>query len=95
MWKILTAASTAVALLATPAMAEWDEWNADGDAEMTESEFGTGFGEADVYGEWDQDDDGALTQEEFDTGVFGLYDEDEDNSWNEQEYGAFEEDGWF
>ena len=95
MWKILTAASTALVLIGTPALAEWDEWDADDDSAVAEEEFGTGFEEAGVYGEWDQDQDGALSADEFDSGVFGLYDQDEDGAWSEEEYGAFEEDGWF
>ena len=95
MWKILTAASTALVLMGTPALAQWDQWDANADGVLAEDEFNTAFGEAGVYGEWDEDDDGALTQDEFGGGVFGLYDEDEDGAWSEEEFGAFEEDGWF
>ena len=96
MWKILTAASTALVLIASPALAEWDQWDANDDAVVDESEFAAGFGEEGVYGEWDEDGDGALSEDEFNAGVYGMYDEDDSGDWNEEEYNDYEEeDDWF
>lgn len=96
MWKILTAASTALMLIGTPALAQWDEWDANADGVVDEAEFGTRFGEEGVYGEWDEDDDGLLSEDEFNAGVFGMYDEDDSGDWNEEEFNDYEEeDDWF
>lgn len=127
MWKVLTAASTAVALLGVPALAEMSDWDTNADSSIDETEFGTGFGSGGVFGDWDTDADAQLTEDEwnigfgdeyeeeevgpfsdwdvnqdtyldeneFNEGVFGSYDEDDDDLWGEEEYGAYEEDGWF
>ena len=76
MWKILTAASTAIALLGTPALAEMDDWDASADSMIDETEFGTGFGESEVFGEWDADDDELLSEDEWTTGFGETFEED-------------------
>ena len=75
MWKILTAASTAVALLGTPALADWATWDTNADAMLDENEFGTGFREGGLYNTWDADQDAMLTEDEWRTGFGDRYDE--------------------
>jgi hypothetical protein len=98
MWKILTAASTALVLLGTPALAQM-EWDINADSSIDETEFGTGFGQGDIFGEWDVDDDAQLTEEEFTTGfgdrldeekfgAFGDWDADASGSLSQDEFGA-------
>jgi hypothetical protein len=81
MWKILTAASTALVLLGTPALAQMAEWDANADSSVDEMEFGTGFGAGGVFGEWDADADAQLSEDEFTTGFGDKYDE--------EKFGAF------
>ena len=90
----LTLASAAAALLtASPLVAqEFSEWDEDGDAAVSEEEFGTGFGEAGVYDSWDEDGDGALSEEEFNTGVFDGYDSDDSGAIEEPEFGDVGDD---
>ena len=95
MWKIFTAASTALVLLGTPALADWEGWNANADAGIDQTEFGTGFGEGGVFGEWDGDDDNQLSEDEWnagygerDFGMFNTFDEDDNQFLSEDEYNA-------
>ena len=81
MWKILTAASTALVLLGTPALAQMEQWDVNADSSIDQMEFGTGFAQGDIFGEWDQDDDSQLSEDEFTTG-FG-------DRFDEEKFGAF------
>ena len=108
MWKILTAASTAVALLGAPALADMAEWDANADSSIDQTEFGTGFGEGDTFGEWDADADEQLTEDEWNTGfgdnyeqeqfgAFSDWDENQDtyldeNEFNQGVFGAYDQD---
>ena len=90
----LTAITLALGLAAAPAMAqeEWEAWDTDEDAILSEEEFGTGFGENEVFETWDADDDGLLSEDEFSEGVFGAYDEDESGALEEPELGDVGDD---
>lgn len=108
MWKILTATSTAVALLAMPAMADMAEWDSTADSSIDQTEFGAGFGEGGVFGEWDADADEQLNEEEWTAGFGDRYDENEfglfsdwdanqdtfldENEFNEGVFGAYDAD---
>ncbi len=83
MWKILTAALTAIVLMGAPAFAEVADFDANNDAMIDQSEFGTGFGEGGVFGEWDADQDQMLSENEWTAG-FG-------NRYDEARYGAYDE----
>lgn len=91
MWKILTAASTAIALTAAPALADWEGWNADNDGFVTQNEFGTGFNEGGLFNTWDANRDAQLDENEWGTGLFGGFDRDDDQMWSEDEFGAYGE----
>lgn len=95
MWKILTAASTAVALLGVPALADMADWDASADSMIDQGEFGTGFGEGDVFGEWDADDDDLLAEDEWIAGFGDVYDEERFGAfsdWDSDESGFLDED---
>ena len=99
MWKILAAASTAVALFAAPAFADMADWDANTDSMIDRDEFGTGFGEGGVFGDWDTDDDAMLTEDEWslgwgddydeaDYGAFSDWDANQDTFLDEDEFGS-------
>lgn len=75
MWKILTAASTAVALLGAPAFADMVDWDTSADSMVDQDEFGTGFGEGQIFSGWDADADAQLTEDEWSAGFGDRYDE--------------------
>jgi opacity protein-like surface antigen len=77
MWKILAAASTAVALLGAPALADMTGWDTSADRTIDRDEFGTGFGEGGVFSDWDADADTQLTEDEWTAGFGERYDESE------------------
>lgn len=102
-WKhMLMGTTVALTMIAAPAIAqEVNAWDADADGSITEEEFGTGFGDADVFGEWDTDDDDALSEDEFSAGIgdatdtfnerfgegaFTEWDEDGDGTLAEDEF---------
>ena len=93
-WKMLLSSAAVGALVASaPAIAaDYNEWNTDNEAGITEEEWGAGFDETGAFDEWDEDDDGFLDEDEFTAGVFGGYDEDDDGILTEEEFGAYEED---
>lgn len=62
----------------------YDTWDADADAELTEAEFGEGFGG--VYDTWDGDADGALGWDEFETTTYDWWDVDDDDRIGEDEW---------
>ena len=77
----------------------FNEWDADADTEITESEWNEGWADVDLFGEWDADADGFLTEEEWtsgteewnnvgwDWGTFGDWDTDANAELNEEEFG--------
>ena len=96
-WKLASASAFALALIASPAAADFIDWDGDEDGLIDESEWTEGWGDNAAFDEWDEDEDGLLSEEEYGRGVFGTYDEDDDGFLDEDEYGAFEEDedDWF
>ena len=56
----------------------------DADAELTEDEFATGLGEARLYDTWA--DGGDLGEEQFVTGLYDVYDADDDLVVTQAEY---------
>ena len=108
MWKILTAASTAVALLGAPALADMAEWDTSADSMVDQEEFGTGFGEGGTFGEWDADQNQQLTEDEWTTGFGDNYDEEkfgafsdwdenqdtnlDENEFNQGVFGGYDQD---
>ncbi len=64
----------------------YDMWDADGDGQLTEQEFNTGFENNGLYDDWDANGDGSLSEDEFGS---GLYD-----SWDANDDGWLSDDEW-
>ena len=96
-WKLASASTFALSLMASPALAQFADWDADASGAVDQEEWGTGFGENDEFTSWDANEDGTLDEEEYESGVFNSYDADESGDLSEEEYGEYEEeeDDWF
>lgn len=83
----LAAVSALTLALASPAVAQMttDGWDMDGDGNVANTEFETGFG-ANTFANYDSNADGMLDENEWNTG-FG----DKSEMWGERSYemGAF------
>lgn len=66
--------------------ANWTAWDTDGDGYIEEAEFETEFTRIGWYDAWDLDDNAQLTEQEYTTGVFRIWDENNDNRLDETEY---------
>jgi hypothetical protein len=108
MWKILTAASTAVVLMGAPAVAQMADFDANDDMFVDQNEFGTGFDGGGIFGDWDTDRDEMLSEDEWNVGFGDDYDENrfggytdwdadqsgmlDQNEFNEGVFGGYDED---
>ncbi len=90
--SIYSAALAAVLMIPAASQAEmsWSHtaWDSDGDMEITDSEFATGFSDSGTYGALDRDGDMALNESEFATGFYSNWDMDDDPRVTEAEYDA-------
>ncbi|MFN7025497.1 MAG: hypothetical protein ACK4QP_13455 [Pseudorhizobium sp.] len=66
----------------------YTDWDSDGNLELTDKEFQSGFSQAGTFGAWDRDGTAGLSEGEFATGVFASWDADNDLQITEDEYGA-------
>lgn len=64
----------------------YTDWDNDGNLELSENEFATGFSDTGTFDAWDRDDDGFLNDGEFATGTFADWDTDNDLEITEEEY---------
>ncbi len=83
------ALTSALALpAAATAQATWtySDWDNDGNLEVSDQEFQTGFAETGTYNAWDSDETVGLSEGEFATGVYSSWDTDNDLQLTEQEY---------
>lgn len=64
----------------------YTDWDSDGNLELTDREFATGFAETGTFDAWDRDDTVGLSEGEFATGVFHSWDRDHDLQITEEEY---------
>lgn len=62
------------------------DWDNDGNLELTQEEFQTGFSGTGMFDAWDRDDDVGLSEGEFATGVYSDWDMDNDMQITEEEY---------
>lgn len=69
--------------------ADWATWDADGDGLLEENEFDTGFANYGWYDTWDVDNDNLVTEREYTDGIFGIWDENDDNMLDTNEFGAY------
>ena len=95
--NFLTALGTAF-LLATAPLAQaqvFDDWDANDDGNLDDTEFNEGFASTDYYDDWDADDDGILDDDELGDGLFDTWDANDDDiiDTNEYNYGLYDEFG--
>ena len=76
-------------LATNEAVGRFDEWDTNDDQMWDENEFGTVANDAGFYDEWDADNDGNLTDDELYEGVYGIYDENDDNQYTQEEFNAW------
>lgn len=82
-------------LAAGPAAAQtFTEWDADGDAVLTQEEWTAGLGESGIFDNWDADGDGIITAVEYEDGLFDWFDDDEDGALTVAEWDEGV-DAWF
>lgn len=70
------------------------DWDADLNNQIDRAEFTTGFGEAGIYDEWDIDANQELSEDEFYSGVYDLWDENDDALLDESEWNN-QANNWF
>lgn len=70
----------------------WDDWDTNGDDRLDYNEYQAGYENYGLYDNWDTTGDGNLDENEVRTGVYSTYDYDDDNMWNEEEWGTYNED---
>lgn len=95
-WNTLTNIRSALLasalILPSAALAQtswtYTDWDSDGNLELSDTEFSTGFAETNTFGAWDRDDEVGLNEGEFATGVFSSWDTDNDLEITEEEFGA-------
>ena len=83
MSRTLTAATVALALLASTASAQelvFKGWDSNGDNQVDKDEFSAGMQKQGAFARWDTDRDKRLTQEEFARGMFKDYDVNSDDA---------------
>ncbi|WP_179380834.1 hypothetical protein [Jannaschia marina] len=90
--KTIVTTLAATLLAVTPAFAEMEDYDSDGDAMLNDAEFGEAEG-GKRFIDYDTDGSGDVSEEEFAAGEFNRYDRDGDGGVNDEEYARFEEDG--
>lgn len=91
----------ALAFVTTPALAAtWEDWDANGDGDITEEEWDESFAGSSTFDDWDVDGDGVINESEYSTGLFGTFDANDDGDITEEEWEqSFDVenvyDGWY
>ncbi|WP_162054219.1 DUF4625 domain-containing protein [Pontibacter pamirensis] len=67
-------------------VADWEEWDANNDDILTQAELNTGLTASGWYTAWDVDNDGFIEELEYTGGIFGLWDDNDDNTLTADEY---------
>lgn len=60
--------------------------DADGDGQVSASEFHNFYDDADVFDLWDANSDGWIDDDEFGDGLYGYYDDDDDGYISDAEW---------
>lgn len=68
---------------------DFGEYDLNDDGFLDDNEWFEGWGDSNWFSDYDLNDDELVDNDEWDEGLFGLWDEDDDDSWNEQEYNTF------
>ena len=67
----------------------FDQWDTNDDQMWDENEFETVANDEGFYDEWDADNNGNLTDDELYEGTYGVYDENDDNQYTQEEFNAW------
>lgn len=70
----------------------YNAWNTDDAEGLTYEEWDAGFNDEEQFDAWDADGDGLLDEDEFNEGVFSSYDDNENDTLDEPEYGDYNDD---
>lgn len=62
------------------------DWDTNDDGYIDTTEFNTGFSDTGWYEAWDTDGDGLIEMREYTDGIFTIWDEDDDDVLNAEEY---------
>ncbi|WPP51611.1 EF-hand domain-containing protein [Catalinimonas niigatensis] len=68
-----------------------EDWDADGDGDLTTEEVVTALEDTNYYKNWDNNSDGKIVEEEFAKNVFQTWDTDDNGLVQSEEYGEFHE----
>ena len=68
------------------ALTEWEDWDTNGDDSLNEEEFTGAVVDYGFYHTWDADDDAALEMREFDSGLFAVFDANDNRYVDEREW---------
>ncbi|RDV14476.1 DUF4625 domain-containing protein [Pontibacter diazotrophicus] len=66
--------------------ADWDDWDANNDNQLDQTELNAGILTSGWYTNWDVNNDGMITQEEYTAGIFNFWDDDDDAVLTSEEY---------
>lgn len=79
----------------------WADWDLDGDGYLDEDEWDAATGDAEWsddwgnFGDWDADDDLRLTEDEWAGGFWDVFDDNDDDWVDENEWNTYADDwGW-
>ncbi|MCX2740261.1 hypothetical protein [Pontibacter anaerobius] len=64
----------------------WKDWDTNADNSLDENEFRTGMGNTSYYTDWDADKDKMINEREYSDGIFGLWDDNDDDMLDTNEY---------
>jgi len=70
----------------------FEDWNTDGDDQLTTSEFESGLEQVGLFDQWDADGNGEIGSDEFADSLFGVWDRDGDGNLAPAEIGIGEPD---
>lgn len=69
----------------------FERWDTDENQRLGRNEFETAVNTIDLFNEWDEDDNELLTVSEVGQGVFNIYDEDNDNMLDREDFAEWRE----
>ena len=95
MKKILSTLAVSTALLTAPAHAQlFEGWDTDESGTLGLAEFTPGIHEQGLFSDWNTNEDEALSEDEFESGLFGLFDDDDNGELTQAEWDEGV-DAWF
>ncbi|MDX5436488.1 MAG: hypothetical protein LPK03_04800, partial [Pontibacter sp.] len=66
----------------------WSDWDTNADNRLDADEFRTGMGTTTYYTDWDADRNEMINEREYSDGIFGLWDDNDDDLLDNNEYDA-------